>query len=327
MKTRRHITWENFRSTIIVPGEQRVHRVSESPLMEIFSDGLSNRIGIWIQTGAKTEIPEELLKLSSISVRIAEQHRLPVLEVATSSRDLQRHFYHFAVAVAEKVLLDKSPAVEAVLSEVQCFGAILEKKSLLSVERQIGLLGELLLLERLITKNGPAALAAWIGPEGEPHDFRIEKREFEAKTTVTVHRIHTINGSEQLAPSKDCSLYLVSILLGPAGKSEGFSLPDKVRNLSALLANAPREIERFSAALEKSSLRLEDYVHYGRRYALRRPFAIVPVDRKFPALTRPVIQKALGEASTRVESLQYSVNVEGLETEESLSGFSSILPV
>src|SRR4051812_17834979 len=147
MKTKRHITWENFRSTIIVPGEQRVHRVSESPLVEIFSDSVNNRIGIWIQTNAATEIPPELLKLSSISLRLAERHGLQVLEVATSSRDLQRHFYHFAVALAEKVLLDKSSAIDAVLSEVQCFGAILEKKSLLSIERQIGLLGELLLLE------------------------------------------------------------------------------------------------------------------------------------------------------------------------------------
>lgn len=323
----RHISWDNFRTTIIVPSEQRVHRISKSPLVELFNDGVNKRIGIWIETTLNTEVPPDLLKLAFLSVRTAEERGVSVLEVSTSYPDLQRQFYYFAIAVAEKVLSEKSPAVEAVTAELQSFGAIVERRSLLSIERQIGLLGELILLERLIVRNGPTVLDAWIGPQGEPHDFRIERREFEAKTTVTVNRIHTINGSEQLVPSKDCSLFLVSILLGPPGKSRGFSLPEKVDAIAERLANAPEKAKRFGAAIQRCELRLEDHVHYERRYSLRRAMAIVPVDKNFPALTRPVIQKALGDGATRVESLQYVVNVEGLETEEGSSEFVSVLPI
>jgi hypothetical protein len=153
-----------------------------------------------------------------------------------------------------------------------------------------------------------------------------DSREFEVKTTVAPHRVHVIHGSEQLVASKGCSLFLLSVLLGPPGTGAGFSLAGKALDLEQLFKSDPVRADRFLVALERAGLRKVDFPHFQRQFALRRPLAIVPVNDKFPALTRPAIQSSLGPLAQRIESLQYAVNLEGLEMEEGTPGFSAVVP-
>jgi Putative PD-(D/E)XK family member, (DUF4420) len=321
MAALRHMSWDNFRTTVLISGQQRVHRVTESPLIELFSDGAMNRIGILIESTGTTTIPPDLDRLTFINARTVTRPGRLFLEISTSATALYRQFYHFAVAVAERVTVDRLPPSEAVALELKCFTDLLAEKAILGIERQIGLIGELLFLERLIVKLGSSALSAWLGPLGEPHDFRLQSREFEVKTTVSPQRVHIINGTEQLLPSAGCSLSLISILLGPPGAAAGVSLSDKVAQLSAQLMSAPLLKSQFDTALEASGFRTEDSEQYTRQFILRRPMGIVPVGKAFPAVTRRTIQDALGEMASRIESLQYEVNVEGLEQEDGTAEF------
>jgi hypothetical protein len=323
MSAPRSLSWDNFKSTVFVPGQQRVHRVADSPYIEVFGDGISNRVGVWLEIMPGTIVPPDVLKLASIRTRIFNQSGRSLLEIATSNLSLYRHFYHFALAVSERILVDKCSSVEAVSTELQCFGELFEEKSLLGVERQLGLLGELLVLERFLLKRGGSALDGWLGPMGEPHDFRFDSREYEAKTTISPRRVHTINGPEQLVPSTGCSLLIVSVMLGPAGAGHGFSLAEKVDQLSGEFAHTAPRKERFLAALSACGFRDEDRTHYERRFAMRRPLAIVPVDGSFPAITRFTIQNVLGELAPRIESLRYEVSIEGLELEDGTPEFDS----
>lgn len=326
MSSPRHLSWENFGSTVFLRGQQRVHRVTDSPYIEVFGDGILNRIGIWLEIAPDGAIPPEMSKLTFITIQILKQKGRILLEVATATPTLYRQFYHFAVAVAERVIVEKRPAIEAVGLELQCFTDLLEEKSLLGLERQLGLLGELMFLERLVGNGGVAALDSWLGPLGEPHDFRLQWCEFEVKTTVSPHRTHTIHGTEQLMPSKGCSLYLVSVLLGPAGASDGFSLAAKVAQLSGRFAPVSARLSAFTTALEACGFRNADREHYTRQFAMRRPMGIVRVDENFPAITRPTIQSALGPLAPRIESLQYDVSVEGLEYEDGTPEFDAVIP-
>lgn len=326
MKRLRHISWENFASTILIRGEKRIHRISASPLIELFSDGVSGKVGIWLQTDREEAIPPEALKLVFLAMRYLVREGGTTLEISTSSVTLRKQFYYFAIAVADRVLMDAMPAPDAAIAEMRFFAELLAASATLSLERQVGLLGELIFLERLLMSEGPEALDAWIGPSGEPHDFRIQNREFEIKTTTTAHRIHTINGSEQLVPSKGCALFLISVVLGPAGAGAGFTLPDKVRALEGRLKATSSRLRQFTSTVESCGVRPADYAQYCRRFALRRPLALVTVDEKFPALTRPAIQAAVGPLAERIESLEYSLNVEGLEFEEGQLEFSAVLP-
>ena len=241
-------------------------------------------------------------------------------------RETLTQFYHFAVAVSERILVERRPAIDAVLLELQCFAELLEEKPLLGVERQLGLIGELIVLERLIAKHGADGLNAWGGPQREPHDFRLGTVELEVKTTIRPQRVHTIHGVEQLVPSDGCSLFLISVLLGPSGNGDGFSLADKVQKVSSLLASAPARLQQFVAALETCGFRDVDRAHYTRRFALRRPIAVIAVDESFPAITRSTIQSILGQLAPRLDAIQYDVNVEGLEQEDGTAGFVAIFP-
>lgn len=270
MKVRPPLSWDNFRSSIVVRGQQRVHRVAAVPIVEMFGDGSLGRVGLWLEVPAGTAVPEDILKLAFISSQTTPRGNATLLELSVASPGLFRQFYHFAVAVSERVLADGKPAVEAVLLELQGFADLLEAKALLGIERQLGLLGELLVLERLIRKQGPGAIEAWIGPKREPHDFRIGTSEFEVKTTTRSRRIHTVHGTEQLVPSQGCLLFILSVLLAPAGMAEGTSLAEKVEMLLLLLTPAPSLKQRFAGALQNCGFRDADRPHYARRYVLRR---------------------------------------------------------
>lgn len=326
MSAAHHLSWENFRSTVFLHGQQRVHRVTDTPSIEVFGDGVMNRIGMWLEIGAGTSIPPELSKLAFISTRTFNQKGRFFLEVATATASLHRQFYHFAVAVTEGVIVDNRPAMEAVGLELQCFTDLMEEKPLLGTEREIGLVGELIFLEHLVAKGGVGLLDSWVGPMGEPHDFRLRSHEFEVKATVSPHRIHTIHGAEQLVPSEGCSLYLVSVLLGPPGASAGFSLAEKIDYLSGQFASTSGRLTQFTTALEACGFRTADSGHYTRRFAMRRAVGLIRVDSTFPAITRPIIQSALGPLAPRIEALQYDVNVDGLEHEEGTVEFEAAIP-
>lgn len=327
MKKPAYISWQNFCATIIVDGEQRTHKVADSPRVDFFWDGQGKRIGLWLETDPDTVLSPELLKLSFVGLDVVKVGSRHFLEIATASKPLRRQFYHFAVAVTERMLSGSVSALEAVTVELQCFADLLAERPTLGVERQIGLLGELLFLERLTVSKGVQMLDCWVGPDAEPHDFRLDKREFEVKTTVAPKRVHIIHGGEQLVASKGCSLYLLSILLGPPGDTSSFSLASKAREVERLFAADAARKKRFLDALEKAGLKKADLAQYDRKYSLRRALAVVPVDTKFPALTRPAIQKAIGTLSQRIESLQYAVNLEGLEKEEGTPQFVAAVPL
>jgi hypothetical protein len=322
-----YLTWENFRSSVIVAGQQRVHRISDAPIVEVYSDGARNQVGLWVEVSPDAAIPTEHLGLTLISVRKTWINGRWFLEVATGSVPLRRQFYHFAVAVAERVIEERLSATQAVSLELSCFADLLEARPFLGIERQIGLIGELLFLGHLVEGFGIGALDSWIGPAGEPHDFRVQSAEFEVKTTTATKRIHTIHGMEQLVPSMSCSLYLISVLLGPPGADIGFSLPDLVSKLSKHFAAAPVSLSQFTSALASAGYRGEDSIHYSRKFLMRRPLALVPIDSAFPAITRPGIQRLLGANAMRIESLSFDVNVEGLEHKEGSTDFWATIKI
>lgn len=322
------MSWENFSEAIMVEEEQRTYKVSESPRIDFFWDGQQKIIGFLLETSAETVLAPDLLKLASIALDVTKRGDAHFLKITTASKSLRRQFYHFAVAVSER-LLSGTTALDAINAELESFGDLLAERSMLSIERQIGLLGELLFLDRLVESMGAEMLDCWVGSHSEPHDFRFAMREFEVKTTLTPRRVHIIHSTEQLVASKDCNLFILSVVLGPPGGlgSSSFSLASKVLDVERRLRFDAARRKRFLDAIETVGLERSDLVHYERKYSLRRPLAIIPVDSQFPAITGPAIQKAFGPASQRIESIQYTVNFEGLEQEEGTFQFNNAIPI
>jgi hypothetical protein len=326
MGSGKYLSWENFLGSVLVTGQQRVHRISVSPLIELFWDGERKSVGIWLQADGVNIVPDAANRLASVTWKLIEQYGIPVLEIRTTSALVNREFYLFANAVADRILETGQSASEAVSYELACFGALFEQKRILSVERQIGLLGELIVLERIIAAEGADAIEAWIGPQGEPHDFRIAANEFEIKTSSGTRRIHTINNLAQLIASPGSGLFLMSILVGPGGKGAGFSLASKVIAIRRSLAASLNRQTQFQAALEALGYSPLDHAHYERPFSLRRPLAIVPIDARFPSITSSSLLALLGKEANRVDRLVYDVNIEGLESGEGTDLFQSVFP-
>ena len=144
------LTWENFKHTYFRAGEHRVHRINREPLIEVFGDGVASRVGLWLEVPANTQLPPEISRLIFLSSQVFDREGDTLLELVAQQESLHRTFYHFATAVANRLLNEKTSAVELVVSELACFSDLLKEHAALSVEREIGLIGELVFLRRLI---------------------------------------------------------------------------------------------------------------------------------------------------------------------------------
>lgn len=311
----RQLSWENFRSQILKEG-QRVHRISLDPRIDVFADAEKGNIGAILELSEKDKIPAELLKLEYIKCSVVKENKENFLQISSSSLGLQRQFYQFVTAVADRIILEDTKAIPALLAELKCFDDLLASQVLLSAERQLGLLGELLVLDAFLDLMGSSAVESWTGPAGEPHDFRINKYELEVKTTSGSRRLHYIHGLDQLSPSQGMDLFLISILLEPAGKANGLSLASMVEKIRARILPDSLRTKRLDELLVKTGLKDSELILYPKQWRLRRPIAHIPIDKKFPKISRPDISAILGGRASRIDYLEYSVNVEGLGTEK-----------
>lgn len=308
------LTWENFSKNIMVPGEQRTHRISNNPAIEIYHDGTVGRTGLLIETHETTNKINAYTHLESIRSQNLFKEGKTYLSLSTDTEGLQKQFYHLANAISERIIVEKQAIETAIIVELACFNELLKLQPLLSFEKQIGLVGELIVLEKLTAKYGISAINSWIGPEREPHDFKIKDKELEVKTTVSTRRIHTINGMEQLVASENCQLFLVSVLIGPPGASDSFSLPDIICRLENAFSADSIASDKFHTLLAQVGYKTSDAAHYVKKFNLRRPVEVFPVDANFPAITRDSIESALGEMASRISSLTFDVNIEGLDS-------------
>ena len=294
-------------------------------MVEFFGDGESGRIGLLVETQTVVQCPEKWRRLSHIVARPTSLYGKHAIEVSTNSSQVFRQFFYFASAVAERIMVDSLAPTDAIALEIECFLDLLAARAILGIERQIGLMGELCFLEHFLATRGPVAIDAWVGPVREPHDFRFANREFEIKTTTAPRRVHLINGLEQLVPSKDCDLFIGSVLLAPAGAASGFSLTEQAGRIRNALSESSAHLERFNSLLEASDLAQADEAEYTRRFVLRRPIAIIGVDNKVPQITRPLIQGVLGTLASRVKDVVYEAEFEGLESEYGSSVFAEAM--
>lgn len=310
----RQLSWENFRAEILQSG-QRVHRISADPQIDVFADTEKGEVGAAFALSGKKDVPAELKKLEYIQSEIVKEGEKYFIRVSSCSSGLHRQFYQFATAVADRIILENTEAIPALLAEIKCFDDLLASQTLLSVERQLGLVGELLVLDSVMDLAGAAAADSWTGPAGEPHDFRLNGCELEVKTTAGSRRLHYIHGLDQLVPSQGMRLFVVSILLEPAGKADGFSLRSMVEKIRSRVLDDAGRLKRVNDLFLKSGLRDADLPLYARQWRLRRPVAHAEVGKEFPRISRPDIVSVLGAQAARIDYLEYSVNLEGLVVE------------
>lgn len=153
------------------------------------------------------------------------------LSVVCRRRELDRVFSRFCRELLESLAgstTSARPTVEALSAWRRLFEPARHED--LSDSKLVGLLGELLVLEKIVERDPERRLGTWTGPTGSQHDFRAGSAALEVKsTTAREGRIVTISSIDQLVTPDDGSLHLVHHRFDPDPSGE--SLPDLVERI------------------------------------------------------------------------------------------------
>ena len=165
----------------------------------------------------------------------------------------------------------------------------------LSGEAQRGLYGELLTMREMLSSAAgwEAAVAAWTGPAGSPHDFELAGLGVEAKATASNNPQNLrINGERQLDDSDLEALFLVHHSL-EVHRDAGETLPAAVAAVRGHVSGGPAEGAFEDRLLEAGYVDMHEglYAHTG--YGLRDRFAYRVVDG-FPRLIESTVPEGIG---------------------------------
>lgn len=175
------------------------------------------------------------------------------------------------------------------------------RPDLLSAEEEVGLIGELVVLENLLT-DGTAeatdAVESWIGPIDGLHDFKIGTGGIEVKsTTAPMGFMAKIGNLDQLDNSLFQPLYVGSVRFGQS--DSGKTLPDFVDALKEEIS------DEAAVAMFSSRLIAAGYIEamrdqYVRRFVTRElSYRLVKDDS--PRLTRANVPSAIHEAKYTID--------------------------
>jgi hypothetical protein len=314
MTTDRHLTWDVFDETFLRPGVPCLHQIPGTPRVDIVVDAGRGRIALRCPGVISELIVRSPTAAITISRTVLGDESF--VEVATQEGALFKSFYSLIVDIADRIQEEAQTLDDALKSALRNWNRLLQRPQRLSTEEEIGLWGELYFLRSLIDVHGDAAVASWVGPLGEMHDFRAGSVELELKTTLSSSRNHLINGLSQLASSPGCMLALVSVQVRRAGAG-GQTLPDLVKDtLSRLKSVTAREsAERL---VEQAGLRLVDQGEFIEAFDLRAGVGVVLIDESAPRLTREVLATAIDESLLAlIGDVHYRVS---LDSKVSLAG-------
>ncbi len=181
----------------------------------------------------------------------------------------------------------------------------------LSEVEQKGLIGELLVLDRILLPNVPANLAvsAWQGPLGAAKDFQLALTAIEVKARADGGReLVKITSEHQLDPTGLERLFLVVISLDRAAStmSGGFTLSGLAEGVrDRLSGTAPDTLVAFDAALTAVGFRWED--DYSENTWLVGEFRSYTVTDDFPKL-------AAGMLMSGIQDVNYDLKLSACES-------------
>lgn len=301
-------------------GAVTTHLVSESPEAIVKIDGAGQKISLLTpQTGMVQNTSE----LKRVSTGLETLNDREWARITIDARNMYTEAYGLMLSVVQAMRggATFAAATSAAMTNMK---ALLAAKPRISEEKQVGLVGELLLFRALLNASDEySVIDWWLGPLAEERDYAFPAFDAEVKTTLGELRVHVINGAGQLEPSPGRPLWLVSIQVTRAGGDpNGFTLPGLIQEIRERLTTTR---ERFVAYLASENWEDDDAAMYPTAYILRTTPAAYLVDDDFPAVTRSRLHSVVPH-SDLVSAVTYRVDVSSRmpgDPGEPLTGFIS----
>ena len=319
------LPWHRIDS-LILEGASFREPVPGTPTASFFFDANSGLFGFSIQT-ATDACP--VVEPSSIEIRVTGSSRSGWdLHIQSAEHLLFCEFYTFAIEILDHVQNKKMQPADAVDKVWNNWDRLLDRNSILSRDKQLGLIGELWVLSRIASAFGwQAAIEAWHETSQSEHDYSLKLCDLEVKATTNEKRIHVISSITQLAPTNGRPLYLVSIQFTPTS-----SVVDGSVSLMEIIDGMKKDIfdadllARFMIRLKKVGWKESHARHYSQKYLYRSKPCLIPIDSCCPRLT-PDLLEPLGKIlESRLVSVSYRIDVSGMGFEEGTMEFNRVLP-
>jgi hypothetical protein len=175
------------------------------------------------------------------------------------------------------------------------------REGVLSAEAELGLLGELILIDRMIEAGmlEKHVIDAWQGPLDALQDFMPGSGGIEVKATLSAGGFPTsISSLEQLDDSMRQPLFLAAVRL--ALDPSGMTLPAKADAIRERLGGNQAALDLFNVRLMQAGLLLTAAERYTRRF-LHVATVVMHVCDGFPRLTRAHVHPAIRKARYEID--------------------------
>lgn len=264
----------------------------------------------------------------NIEISALQKNGVNYLSLKINDAEVFREFYDFMVEIVDSVQILRIEPHLAIDKAWKTWILLLGQESILSKEKQLGLMGELWLLQRVAQKQDwRVALDCWHSDARAEHDFSFQIYDIEVKSTSSEDRVHIIGSVHQLMPAVGRELLLLSLQFtgAPLLLVSSFSLASLVQDISKNLKNEDLE-DNFNSRLTKAGWNPSHTRHYSKRFILRSQPYLIKVDDNCPKITPPVLQGIASFQYDRFVGISYRINVSGLGFADGTDDFHSYIP-
>jgi putative PD-(D/E)XK family protein DUF4420 len=277
--------------------------IAGTPALRLRIDAPRSRLTLRAPLPPEVEAPVN--PLAHVAVDTLVEGGVRYVEISTTDARLVIDGYAMLMAVADRVQLDGVDPLEALEQTLATWQSILATRVRMSLQAEIGLFGELLLVRALL-ETGAAGADAWRGGLGEEHDFGFIDADVEAKTTSGEKRHHWIHGLTQLVETGDTPLWLLSVQITRGGEDQGQKLPDLIDQIFTMVTGPDRD--RIEQNLAAAGWHEEQRDLFDERWRLRAAPLAFRVDEDFPRLT-PRLLASAGVDTTPLRQVAYEVDL------------------
>ena len=299
---------------IKIPSKDRNYEAKQvKEGLYFFKDSKENlHFGIKVDSQEKISDP----KVNGISVEIGRFNKDGsseefIIDLRLNINRYEQQFLYLCDEIIGYLVELKYDRVKAVNYAVNRNKIFWEKKrkSLLSIDKQVGLICELDFLNKIININKNYMISSWTGPFKAKYDFTFSENYFEIKGTLRNKHSHFINGMDQLEFGSEKNLYLVSYLITKSIEKNSKSIKNYVRNILNLLNDNYEAFVMFNSCLYEygyNPLDEDDYECFDFHEIL-----VYEVNDNFPKLIPSMLVNSLSE---RISKVNYKVDLDGLKS-------------
>ena len=258
------------------------------------------------ETSKNAKFPEfKNFKFKGLFIEIFEFKETKELHIYLLDNQLKDIFSLFIENIVEEI----SKSITENEALVETSNVVLKWKKLfdkinfqgLSIERQKGLIGELLLFDSMLDEEYAidALLESWTGPDFNDKDFRFGSFGIEVKLTSSKVPKVKISSERQLDSENLTKLYLVLYVVEEV-KDKGFSLNSIIEEIRTKINNNQNALKFFNERLMLVGYFDEDFEIYKRQFAFRKR-NFYEVTFEFPKLITSDLPIGLFDAKYSIE--------------------------